>query len=171
MKLRNGNTQKTRKSGLIGPSIFSLPYTEATIMEVMRIATVLPIGVFHNTMRDVEFHGYKIPRDTMVLTNLYAVHHGNHWWQPEVFDSVRFLSPDRSRVEKPAAFMPFGTGKRACLGETLARDQLFLILAAILQSFKVSLDPAGGRPSLLPMPMSPISSPQPHKVVFSLRQC
>lgn len=149
----------------------SLPYFEATLMETLRLSTVIPLGVWHNTTEDLEFHGFFIPADTMIIPLQYGVHHDlNLWVDPEKFNPDRFL--DRSgptpKVIKPEAFIPFSVGKRVCIGENLAKDELFLIITAILQNFTIRTDPGSGEPTIVPTP-GPISSPQPHKIVFEMR--
>ncbi|CAG7724124.1 unnamed protein product [Allacma fusca] len=49
-------------------------YTEALLNEVMRFCSLVPLSVFHWTLEDVEFHGYTIPKDTMIMPNLYGAH-------------------------------------------------------------------------------------------------
>ncbi len=51
-----------------------MSYTEATIVEIQRMAEIVPLGVPHCPLEDVEFRGYTIPRGTTVMSNLYAVH-------------------------------------------------------------------------------------------------
>lgn len=60
--------------------------------EVLRISSLAPIGVFHNTMEDVTYKNYLIPKDTLVWGNLYGVHHDKKiWGDPENFRPERFL--------------------------------------------------------------------------------
>ena len=147
-----------------------MPYTEATIMETMRYSSLIPIGVWHNTLRDVEFRGFIVPKDTMIIPNLYAVHHDPELWvDVDRFNPERFLSDDKKSIIKPEAFIPFSIGRRVCIGETLARDELFLMISAIFQIFSVKVDPNEPPPSLEPVP-GPVSSPKPHKLVFNLRE-
>jgi len=147
-----------------------MPYTEATIMETLRYSSLIPIGVWHSTLRDVEFRGFRIPKDTMIIPNLYAVHHDPRLWGEDVekFNPDRFLNPEGTGTIRPEAFIPFSTGRRACIGEGLAKDELFLIIAAIFQTFRVDLNPDEPRPSLEPVP-GPVSSPKPHQLIFNLR--
>ena len=44
------------------------PYTEATIMETMRLHPIFPVGLIHATLKDIDFRGYKIPKDAWVCT-------------------------------------------------------------------------------------------------------
>lgn len=48
-----------------------LPYTEAVISEVLRFHTVVPEGLPHATTEDCEFQGYFIPKDTVVIPNIW----------------------------------------------------------------------------------------------------
>ncbi|XP_070568876.1 cytochrome P450 2U1-like isoform X2 [Ptychodera flava] len=84
-----------------------LPYIEATIMEVQRIASVLPLSVPHSSMVDTEINGHKIPKDTVVIANLWSVlHESDGWEEPEKFNPERFLNKDGS-VHRPDNFIPF----------------------------------------------------------------
>jgi len=58
------------------------------------------------------------------------------WHEPEKFDPTRFLSPE-GRVVKPDFFIPFGTGRRMCLGDVLARHQIFLFFTSLIHVFDV----------------------------------
>jgi hypothetical protein len=115
----------------------SMPYTEAVIHEVMRYSSLVALGVMHSTVRDVELNGYIIPKDTMVMHNAYGIHFDEKiWGDPKNFRPERFLNK-HGAFTKHEAFMPFSTGKRVCLGETLARDELFLFTTSLFQTFTV----------------------------------
>ena len=59
---------------------------------------------------DTELAGYFIPKDTHVLSNLYAIHMDPQLWQdPDLFDPDRFLR--NGKVHKPDCFIPFSVGK------------------------------------------------------------
>ena len=91
-----------------------MPYADAVINELLRLSSVSPIGIPHKALKDVDFHGYRIPKDTMILGNLHAVHHEPHVYKnPEVFRPERFLG-DEGKILKNEAFFPFGTGRRGC---------------------------------------------------------
>ena len=66
--------------------------------------------------------------------------------------------------------MPFSYGKRICLGETLAKDELFLFATTILQQFKVEPDPNSEPLTIEQESTVIISPPKPHTVVFKLRE-
>ncbi|OQV22183.1 Cytochrome P450 2J6 [Hypsibius exemplaris] len=118
----------------------NMPYTEAVLCEVLRIACVGPMGVPHRATEDTELAGYRIPKDAWIFTNLWHVHRDSKVWQnSDSFIPERFLSADGLRLEVPKLFMPFSAGKRSCLGESLAKMQIFSIFTTVLQNFRLSL--------------------------------
>ncbi|XP_066283975.1 cytochrome P450 2U1-like [Branchiostoma lanceolatum] len=123
----------------------SLPVTEATVMEVLRLATPSPLN-FRATTCDVTLRGYRLPAGTWALMNCWAVHRDpQQWTQPDTFAFTRFLDKE-GRVTTPPAWRPFGIGRRACLGEQLARTQLVVFFAALLRNFSLSLHVPEGAP-------------------------
>ncbi|XP_049762275.1 probable cytochrome P450 304a1 [Schistocerca cancellata] len=117
-----------------------LPYTEAILRETMRIQTLLPIGIPHAATEDTTLRGYTIPKGTVVVANLWSMHMDKDVWRdPEHFRPERFLNSDGTLCTKDLT-LPFSTGKRVCPGETFARQNMFLMLAALLQNFSVRAD-------------------------------
>ncbi|KAK8750012.1 hypothetical protein OTU49_015182, partial [Cherax quadricarinatus] len=115
-----------------------LPYTEATLCEVLRRSTVVPLGTFHATTRDTTLGGYTIPKGATVIPLLYACHMDSQLWEdPQRFDPTRFIDAE-GRVKKPEQFIPFGVGRRMCLGNVLARSELFLFFTSILHVFNLA---------------------------------
>ena len=89
-----------------------LPFTEATIMEVQRIASIVPTGVPHVAAEDTTLQGFFIPKDTILLPNLWAVHHdANVWSEPEKFKPERFLDEDGNVHQPEDNYAPFSVGK------------------------------------------------------------
>ncbi|XP_026267374.2 cytochrome P450 2F5 [Urocitellus parryii] len=119
----------------------AMPYTDAVIHEVQRFADVIPMNLPHRVIRDTAFRGFLIPEGTDIITLLNTVHYDpSQFLKPQEFNPEHFLDANQSFKKSPA-FMPFSAGRRLCLGESLARMELFLYLTAILQSF--SLQPLG----------------------------
>lgn len=60
-----------------------------------------------------------------------------YWIEPDKFEPLRFIDEKTGLFKcKNDAMMPFSVGKRACIGESIARLQLFLILTSLIQKFK-----------------------------------
>ncbi|KAM6303648.1 cytochrome P450 2D6 [Podargus strigoides] len=124
----------------------SMPYTNAVIHEVQRCGDVIPIGVPHMTYRDTELQGFFIPKGTTIITNLSSVLKDEAVWEkPKEFYPEHFLDASGHFV-KPEAFLPFSAGRRACLGEQLARMELFIFLTTLLQKFTFVLPEDQPRP-------------------------
>ncbi|XP_030841899.1 LOW QUALITY PROTEIN: cytochrome P450 2J2-like, partial [Strongylocentrotus purpuratus] len=120
----------------------NLPYCDATLMEVMRIRPVLPVALPHMTSADVSIGPYTIPKGTIVIPNLWAVHHDpKEWCNPHLFNPDRFLSADGQTVVKNEAWMPFSIGRRDCLGVQLAKMESFLLFTNLFQQFEFKLPP------------------------------
>ncbi|XP_046585104.1 cytochrome P450 2U1-like [Haliotis rubra] len=124
-----------------------LPYVEATIMEVLRRADIAPVALPHAVPHDVKFRGYTFPKGVQVIAMLDSVlQDPDVWGDPDNFRPDRFLD-DNGKVVKKDEFIPFSLGRRVCLGESMARMELFLFLTTMIQRFKfVPVD--GQMPSL-----------------------
>lgn len=113
----------------------SMPYTDAVIHEVQRFADIIPMNLPHRVIRDTPFRGFLIPKGTDVITLLNTVHYDSDQFKtPQEFNPEHFLDANQAFKKSPA-FMPFSAGRRLCLGEPLARMELFIYLVSILQNF------------------------------------
>ncbi|KAM4852112.1 cytochrome P450 2E1 [Thomomys bottae] len=114
-----------------------MPYMDAVVHEIQRFVNLLPSNIPHEATRDTMFRGYRIPKGTVVIPTLDSL----------LFDSQEFPDPDKFKPEHflnengkfkySDYFKPFSAGKRVCVGEGLARMELFLLLSAILQHFNL----------------------------------
>ncbi|WAR13118.1 CP17A-like protein [Mya arenaria] len=108
----------------------------------MRIATVAPTGAWHETLCDTSIGSYKIPKGTPVIINHWALHHDpDAWDEVEKFKPERYLDEHGKLGPKPKSWLPFGAGKRVCLGEFVAKPELHLIFASLLQRYRWSAEP------------------------------
>nr|XP_018918263.1 PREDICTED: cytochrome P450 18a1 [Bemisia tabaci] len=125
-----------------------LPFTESTLLEVLRRSSIVPLGTPHAVTRDVQLNGYTIPKDTQVVPLLHAVHMDPDLWEsPEKFMPTRFLNSE-GKVTKPEYFLPFGVGRRMCLGEVLAKMEIFLYFTSLLHVFDISVPEGKELPNL-----------------------
>ncbi|XP_072505777.1 cytochrome P450 2J2-like isoform X3 [Notamacropus eugenii] len=117
-----------------------LPYTNATVHEVQRMGDILPFNVVREARVDTTVAGYHVPKGTMLITNLHALHRDpKEWATPENFNPEHFL--ENGQFKKRESFLPFSIGKRVCLGEQLARTELFLFFTSLLQKFTFQAPP------------------------------
>ncbi|XP_032087322.1 cytochrome P450 2J2-like isoform X2 [Thamnophis elegans] len=146
-----------------------LPYTNAVIHEIQRISNIAPLGLPHKTINDVHLLGYKIPKDTMVLVNIQSAHRDESQWKfPNEFNPSNFLNEEGEFV-KPEAFLAFSAGPRFCLGEILARMELFLLFISIVRNFQLSWPDKSQAPDLTPH-FAITQSPSRFKVLLKCRQ-
>ncbi|XP_063074385.1 cytochrome P450 2K1-like [Engraulis encrasicolus] len=143
----------------------SLPYTDAVIHETQRFADIVPLPDTHITNCDVHFQGFFIEKGTPVLPLLSSVlRDESEWANPYTFHPEHFLD-DQGRFVKRDAFMPFSAGRRACVGESLARMELFIFFTSLLQRFRFTAPPGVSEDELDLTPVVGLTAnPTPHKL-------
>uniref|UniRef100_UPI00358EC488 cytochrome P450 2J2-like isoform X2 n=1 Tax=Myxine glutinosa TaxID=7769 RepID=UPI00358EC488 len=146
----------------------SMPYVEAVLHEVQRMSDIVPFGVGHYTTHDITINNYHIPKKAIVIFNLTSVlNDPGQWKSPGEFRPERFLD-EEGRFQKPEAFLPFSAGPRVCLGEALAKMELFLFFTSILQKFQFVWPDPLSKPDLVPV-YSFVQVPKPHNIVVHKR--
>ncbi|KAG7232711.1 hypothetical protein INR49_008198 [Caranx melampygus] len=143
----------------------NLPFTDAVIHETQRVANIIPFSLPHKTSQDVTFQGYFIKKGTTVYPLLTSVlYDENEWERPHSFHPAHFLDKD-GKFMKREAFIPFSAGRRVCLGESLARMELFIFFTTLLQHFRFTPAPGVSEDDLDLTPCVGITlSPSPHKL-------
>lgn len=131
-----------------------LPYTEGAIFEAIRLiaSPIVPrVANQDSSINGKKFHlhkknnnqpfffcnvGYRIKKDTVIfLNNLDLSMSDKLWDEPEKFKPERFIS--NGRLVKPEHFLPFGGGRRSCMGYRMVQLVSFGILSRLLQSFTI----------------------------------
>ncbi|KAL4230554.1 hypothetical protein ACF0H5_010935 [Mactra antiquata] len=114
----------------------NLPYVNAVIAEIQRFGNIVPLNMMHCTTQDTSLDGYDIPKGTSVMPMLYSVSIDEKYFpEPTKFKPDRFLN-ENGELKRCDAHIPFSAGPRICLGEVLARMELFMIFTHLLQNFK-----------------------------------
>jgi len=122
----------------------NLPLVEAFMTESLRYGTIIILNVQRSATRDTTVGGYHVPKGTIVsVANAHIHMDPKYWTNPEDFNPARFITIEGKFQAPKEGFFAFGSGRRQCLGETLARMEYFLFTAAIAQNFNI-LVPQGG---------------------------
>ncbi|KAE9550474.1 hypothetical protein FO519_006312 [Halicephalobus sp. NKZ332] len=125
-----------------------LQYTQAFVNEVQRFVNLLPMNLFRTTTKNVSIRNFEIPEGTCVIPQISNVlYDENVFKNPMDFDPERFLDEDK-KLKKIDEFIPFSVGKRQCLGESLAKMELFLILSNLFNQFEIKPVSEHNLPSL-----------------------
>jgi cytochrome P450 len=130
----------------------SLPYCESFFAEVERVSSGVPLSLIHVVAEDTELmtqrSRYTLPKGTHIIPCTFAIHSDPEYFpDPETFIPERFLSPDGKKFVRNGNLMNFGTGKRSCPGEPLAKTEIFLYVTSFIQKFILST-PEGFIPTL-----------------------
>ncbi len=97
---------------------------------------------------DMEIGGYTIPKGALVISNIYDLHMNPKYWDtPQEFNPERWLGDNKTNINNEA-YQPFGIGKRICIGEKLARLEIFIFTVALLQAFEFKMVDPSNPPSL-----------------------
>uniref|UniRef100_A0A1I7XXA4 Unspecific monooxygenase n=1 Tax=Steinernema glaseri TaxID=37863 RepID=A0A1I7XXA4_9BILA len=113
----------------------NMPYMNAVVTEVLRCTNVLNFNFIHETTCETVVGDYVIPKDVPITTQLSVLlNDETDFPNPGKFNPERYIR-DKDLVKQVIAF---GVGKRACVGESLARAELFLVISNFCQKYKFS---------------------------------
>ncbi|OMP03858.1 Cytochrome P450 [Corchorus olitorius] len=112
--------------------VSKLHYLQSIISETLRLYPAAPLLLPHMPSSDCTIGGYNVPCGAIVLVNAWAIHR-----DPKVWDDSTSFKPERFESEKGEShkLMPFGLGRRACPGATLAQRLVGLTLGSLIQCF------------------------------------
>ncbi|XP_071701697.1 cytochrome P450 81Q32-like [Rutidosis leptorrhynchoides] len=135
-KLSGEIDSKVGPSRLVNDSDLSnLPYLHGVINETLRMCPVGALIPPHESTKECNVGGFKVPSGTMLLVNLWAIQNDPKLWnEPERFMPERFIGFEGQR--DGFKFMPFGSGRRGCPGEGLAMRMIGLTLGTLVQCFE-----------------------------------
>ena len=117
------------------------------LQEILRIRPIAALSVPHKVSKDAMLRGYVIPKEAIILTNIWGIHHDEgRWPEPEKFMPRRHLD-ENGKFQKSNNWIPFSVGGRSCLGQQLANMELFLTTITLSRRFEFSFEP-GFKPNL-----------------------
>src|SRR5579859_6767745 len=104
-------------------------YLTATVHEILRLRPVLPNAEPRLTKQPITIGGFKYPAGVALLANAYLVHH-----DPEIYPEPYAFWPERFLGTQPGTYtwIPFGGGRRRCLGASFALQEMKIVLATVL---------------------------------------
>ena len=155
----------------------NLKYVDAVLTEIQRHANVVPFTIQHCARENTTLMGYHVPKNAIIMASLYSANFDLDYWNlPHTFDPNRFLGGDlnldvtgiltKSRKKTP---IPFSVGPRMCLGESLAREELFLIFANLLQRFRFQREDIDVKHSMSSKPNQVTNAPVSYKLRITRR--
>ncbi|KAI4382039.1 hypothetical protein MLD38_008050 [Melastoma candidum] len=144
-KLRDEIDSVVGTSRLVKESdIPNLPYLRGIVRETLRLHTSGPL-IRRKSSQNSQIGGYDVKAGTNILINAYALMHDpDVWEEPNEFRPERFLKEDRAGTElkkgKDMNYFPFGSGRRACIGEAHAENVMHTAIGALVQCFDWRMD-------------------------------
>ncbi|PVD31378.1 hypothetical protein C0Q70_06790 [Pomacea canaliculata] len=117
-----------------------LPYLSMCIKEGLRLHSPIPF-IYRQLSQDLELDGFIAPKGVIVCIALYNIHHNPKVWEDSLEFRPERFTEENMKSRSPYAFIPFSAGKRNCIGQNFAMDQMKLALARILHRFTLVLDP------------------------------
>jgi cytochrome P450 len=148
-------------------------YLSATITEILRLRPVLPNAEPRMTKREATIGGATYPPGVVLLANAHLVHH-----DPAIYPDPYAMRPERFLGRPPGTYtwIPFGGGRRRCLGAAFATQEMKIVIAAVLRRFalehpgtpenvrrrSITFSPAGGATVVL-RPRAPVA-PAPVRI-------
>ena len=114
-----------------------LPYLDYVIKESMRLLPPTPFMFIRYGLTDFELGPYHLPAGSKVILSPLITHR-----MPDIFAKPTRFQPERWQGFKPSIFeyLPFGAGPRMCLGAGFASLEVRLVLAMIVQRFRLTLE-------------------------------
>lgn len=125
------------------PAVEDLPklqFLDQAFKEALRLYPPIHVGN-RKAANDIDVTGYEVKAGTRVMYSIYLSHRDKKYWEnPEQFCPHRFDRNERGQ-RPPLTYVPFGGGPRNCIGATFAQIEAKVVLARILQKYKLELIP------------------------------
>jgi cytochrome P450 len=110
-------------------------YLDATINEILRLRPVLPNAEPRLVKQAVEIGGVRYPPGAVLMASVYLIQH-----DPEIYEDPYAFRPERFLGAAPSSttWLPFGGGRRRCLGASFALQEMKIVLRAVLDRYALS---------------------------------
>ena len=116
--------------------IDQMPYLQAVVKETLRLHPAVPLLLPRNALQDTNFMGYFVPKNTQVVVNAWAIGRDpDAWEEPLSFKPERFLGSNIDYKGQNFELIPFGSGRRICIGVSLVSKLVPLALATLIHCF------------------------------------
>jgi cytochrome P450 family 2 subfamily J len=148
-----------------------MPYTSAVLLETLRVGSLAYLAIPHQALEEIKIGQYTIPKGSTVISSLYnAMQDEKYFKNPEIFNPSRFIDENGKFVHDEHV-IPFGLGKRYCLGQSLAEKEFFIFFTGLLQQFEVSSAPGTTLPSYIDIfpEEALVRSPPNYQVILKKR--
>ncbi|KAI6216538.1 (pine wood nematode) hypothetical protein [Aphelenchoides besseyi] len=124
-----------------------LPYAQACVLESQRRANIIPLNTLRVNSKPVDVCGMTLPKGTTVIPQMSTLFVDPMVFpQPLEFNPARFIDED-GQLKHCNEMIPFSLGRRSCIGESLARMELYLIITNLFNQYEFL--PTNEPPSLL----------------------
>ncbi|KAJ0732938.1 putative cytochrome P450 [Helianthus annuus] len=135
-KVRDEVTKQINGNVVKESDLVRLPYLEACFKETLRLHPAGPLLIPRKAVETCEIMGYTIPKDSQVLVNVWAINRDPKIWDdPLSFKPERFIGSNVSYKGNDFGYLPFGSGRRMCPGETMASKLILLTVASLVINF------------------------------------
>ncbi|CAI7603995.1 unnamed protein product [Penicillium manginii] len=129
----------------------NLPYITAIVEEIFRWRPAGPEGVPHMNKEETTYNGYKIPKGSVIVPNVWTISREEALFgpEPESFIPDRWINDGDEKTLKALPPAAFGYGRRICPGRYFARNFIWIVVAQLIWSFdiKAGLSDETGEPT------------------------
>jgi cytochrome P450 len=113
-------------------------YLTATVQEILRLRPVLPNAEPRLVKRPVEIGGFHYEPGAVLIAHIYLLHHDPELYpEPRAFRPERFIEAEGGKAPGTYTWIPFGGGRRRCLGASFALLEMKLVLRTVLERFEL----------------------------------
>ncbi|KAF2124167.1 cytochrome P450 [Dothidotthia symphoricarpi CBS 119687] len=150
----------------------NLPYIVAIMKETHRWHPVAPMGLPHCSTAEDVFEGYRIPKGSLVIANIWwFTHDPAVYADPMVFRPERHLDTPTHKAEPDPRNWIFGFGRRVCPGRYVADNALFITIAQTLAVFNIEKFSENGKVVEPEVKFEPgiVSHPKPYRAIVKPR--